>query len=109
MREQLHSSEIFMGILENKNVFMYGWWQNNMEHDSNKVNDTIKLLPYMLSDKNKIFSFKDWTFAMEKEKENTARIVLFRELGILNWYTLESTFYGSDSLGKVAYDDSNRK
>ena len=93
-----------MDIQENKNVFMYGWCQNNMEHDSNKVNDTIKLLPFMFSDKNKIFWFKDCTFAMEKEKENTARIVLFREIGILNWYTLESTFYGSDALGKVAFD-----
>ena len=45
--------------------------------------------------------FRDWTFAMEKEKENTARIVLFRELGILNWYTFEATFFGSDALGKA--------
>jgi len=39
---------------------------------------------------------KDCKFASEKEKETTARIVLFKELGILNSYTLESTFYGSD-------------
>ena len=44
---------------------------------------------------------------MEKEKENTARIVIFRELGIINCYTLEATFYGSDSLGKVVYENQS--
>jgi hypothetical protein len=33
--------------------------------------------------------------AVEKDKETTARIVLFKELGIQNSYTLEATFYGS--------------
>jgi hypothetical protein len=37
---------------------------------------------------------------MEKEKESTARIVLFRELGIVNSYTLEASFYGSDGLAE---------
>lgn len=32
----------------------------------------------------------------EKEKESTARLVLFKEMGILNSYTLESTFFGSE-------------
>ena len=43
-----------------------------------------------------IFNVKDCKFSCEKEKETTARIVLYKELGILNSYTLESTFYGSD-------------
>ena len=107
MRGEFHSSVTYMATLESKNVFMYGWYQNNIEHDSCKINDVIKLLPYMFSEKNKIFSFRDWTFAMEKEKENTARIVIFRELGIINCYTLEATFYGSDSLGKVVYENQS--
>ena len=36
---------------------MYGCCQNNTDHNSSKVNDIIKLLPYMFSDKNKLFSF----------------------------------------------------
>lgn len=52
-----------------------------------------------------MFSFKDWKFALEKEKENTARIVLFKELGIVNWYTLEASFYGGEALGKVVYEE----
>ena len=35
---------------------------------------------------------------MEREKETTARIVLFKELNILNSYTLECTFFGSEML-----------
>ena len=38
----------------------------------------------MVNDKNKIFSYKDCTFALEKEKENTARIVIFKEIGVTN-------------------------
>ena len=44
----------------------------------------IRLLPYMINEKNKLFSYKDCRFACEKEKENTARIVVFKELGIVN-------------------------
>lgn len=39
--------------------------------------------------------------SLEKDKEATARIVLFKELGILNSYTLEATFFGSDALKKT--------
>ena len=85
MKEVFLSSVTYMVTQENKKYyFMFGCCQNNTDHNSSKVNDIIKLLPYTFSDKSKLFSFRDWTFATEKEKENTARIVLFRELGILN-------------------------
>ena len=95
------------GHSRKKNIFMYGCCMNNLEVNSTKVNETIKLLPYMVNDKNKIFSYKDCTFALEKEKENTARIVIFKEIGVTNWYTLESTFYGSDALAKVVYEEES--
>ena len=47
-----------------------------------------------------IFNIRDCKFAMEREKETTARIVLFKEFGILNSYTLECTFFGSDFFKK---------
>lgn len=47
----------------------------------------------MFSQKNKLFSFADCKFANEKEKESTARLVLFKEFSVINSYTLESTFY----------------
>ena len=51
----------------------------------------------MLSQKNKLFSFNDCKFANEREKESTARLVMFREFQVLNSYTLESTFYAQYS------------
>lgn len=59
----------------------------------------------MIQERNKLFSYKNCSFAWEKEKENTARIVLFKELGIANWYTLEASFYGGECLGKVVYEE----
>ena len=65
----------------------------------------IRLLPFMIQERNKLFSYKDCRFAVEKEKENTARIVIFKELGIINTYTLEASFYGGEALGKVVYKE----
>ena len=96
-----------MVIQERKNVFMYGCWMSNSEPQSSKSNDLIRLLPFMIQERNKLFSYKNWRFACEKEKENTARIVLFRELGIINWYTLEASFYGGEWLGKIVYEETD--
>lgn len=46
-----------------------------------------------MSQKSKLFSFSDCKFANEKEKESTARMVMFREIQVMISYTLESTFY----------------
>mmetsp|Transcript_24195 Transcript_24195/g.32435 ORF Transcript_24195/g.32435 Transcript_24195/m.32435 type:complete len:91 (+) Transcript_24195:168-440(+) len=45
-----------------------------------------------------IFNIEACKFALEKDKENTARVVLFKELGILSSFTLECTYYGSEFL-----------
>jgi hypothetical protein len=45
-----------------------------------------------------IFNIRECKFAIEREKENTARIVLFKEVGILASYTFEVTFFGSEFL-----------
>lgn len=50
----------------------------------------------VLDKKIEHFSFKDCRFAMEREKEATARMVIFNELQIIHSYTLEASFYGSE-------------
>lgn len=45
-----------------------------------------------------VFNMKHCNFALEKDKSNTARIVIYKEIGILSSYTLESTFFGSEFL-----------
>jgi hypothetical protein len=72
---------------------MYGCQIPQNEIDQHKKNNLIRVLPYLLEQKNKIFNLADCKFANEKDKESTGRIVMFKEFGILNSYTLEATFY----------------
>ena len=52
-------------------------------------------MPFLLDQKNLFFSFADCRFANEREKESTGRMVMFKEFGILNSYTIEATFYAA--------------
>ena len=72
-------------------------------------NQIMHLIPEFVSYVCPIFNVKDCRFALEKEKDTTARIVLFKELGILNSYTLETTFYKSDLIGPNARKLDNKK
>jgi murein tripeptide amidase MpaA len=47
------------GHSRKKNVFMYGCNVNNFEPMSGKSNDMIRLLPFMINERNKLFSYKD--------------------------------------------------
>lgn len=77
-----------------RNVFMYGCSSNKTD----KTNKLIAMLtPVFMTKSNANFSFKNSHFRMEKQKESTARIVMFRQMGILNSYTIECSFYGSES------------
>ncbi|XP_028306241.1 cytosolic carboxypeptidase 2 [Gouania willdenowi] len=73
------------------NVFMYGC--NSREGASPKLHERV--FPLMMS-KNVCdkFSFKSCKFRVQKNKEGTGRIVMWR-LGVKNSYTMEATFGGS--------------
>ena len=77
-----------------KNVFMYACGLRGNDPDSLRTNLLAKLIPLCLSTRNRIFSLRDTKFRLEKSKEGTARIVMFKELHIVNSYTLEASFYG---------------
>ena len=81
------------GHSRNMDLFMYSC----IEHDliSNLI---IRACPTAVDRSVPIFNFGSCKFAIEKDKENTARVVLFKEFGILSAYTLEATFYGSEFL-----------
>lgn len=63
-------------------------------------NSIISSIPESVINFCPIFSLKECKMAVEKDKETTARIVLYKEFGILNSYTLEATFYGSEYFKK---------
>ncbi|KAM8939176.1 cytosolic carboxypeptidase 2 [Pelodytes ibericus] len=81
----------FHGHSRKNNVFMYGC--NNKSQPETKLHERV--FPLMLSknapDK---FFFKGCKFKVQKSKEGTGRIVMWRK-GIRNSYTMESTFGGS--------------
>lgn len=76
-----------------KNVFLYGCAYNPTEIDHIKKNAAIRVVPLLLSQQNRQFSYKNSKFRVEKSKEATARIVIFKELGITTSYTCEASFF----------------
>jgi len=43
-----------------------------------------------------MFGFEDCSFAVQKNKETTARVVMWREFQLVNSYTLEVSFLGAN-------------
>lgn len=54
----------------------------------------VRLLPRILATKTAMFSYNDCRFRVESWKQRTARVVVWKELGITNSFTLESSFFG---------------
>lgn len=80
------------------NVFMYGCENRKKSHKYLKE----QIFPYMLGKNAKDrFNFEDCRFTVTRDKEATGRIV-FKTMGILNSYTLEAS-YGGSNLGNKAY------
>lgn len=80
-----------------KNVFMYG--PQYPIHDMRYFK--CRLLPKLMGEQTEMFRFYSCKFRIEKAKEKTARVVLWREFNILNCFTLEASFQG--------YFDYNRQ
>ncbi|XP_074086748.1 cytosolic carboxypeptidase 2 isoform X3 [Macrotis lagotis] len=80
----------FHGHSRKNNIFLYGCNSTNRKQWLHE-----RVFPLMLSknapDK---FSFRSCNFKVHKCKEGTGRVVMWR-MGILNSYTMESTFAGS--------------
>ncbi|KAL6107044.1 agbl2 [Pungitius sinensis] len=81
----------FHGHNRKNNVFMYGC--NNRGDASLKLQERVFPLMMSKNASNK-FSFKNCKFRVQKSKEGTGRIAMWR-LGIKNSYTMEATFGGS--------------
>ena len=80
-----------------RNVFMYGCRVSHPDKATKKKNLIGKLIPMLLAKKNLNFSYKDSNFRMDKQKESTGRIVLYKEFGIVYSYTIETSFFGRDN------------
>ncbi|KAJ7370497.1 hypothetical protein OS493_032063 [Desmophyllum pertusum] len=78
------------------NVFMYGCTADpKMASMSDFVEE--RLFPWMMSQKAPDkFSFSGCKFRVRKCKESTARVVMWRQMGITNSFTMEATFCGAN-------------
>jgi hypothetical protein len=74
------------------NVFMYGC--ENKKTWSLRLRERV--FPRMLWRNASVFSFSDCSFKVSKQKENAGRVVVWRELGLTNSYTMEASFCGAD-------------
>lgn len=82
------------GHTKKKNVFMYGCSIKSPELEVKEKNLLARVIPYHMSKSSPFFSFADSHFRVEKNKESTARVVLFQEFEIVHAYTMESSFFG---------------
>ena len=78
------------GHSRKKNVFMYG--PGYPIHDVRYLK--MRVLPKLMSEQSEVFRFYSCKFRIQKSKERTARVVLWREFNVMNCYTLEASFYG---------------
>lgn len=56
----------------------------------------FQALPKILSQIAPAFSMASCSFVVERSKESTARVVVWREIGVQRSYTMESTLCGCD-------------
>eukprot|EP00929_Paragymnodinium_shiwhaense_P047804 TRINITY_DN24257_c0_g1_i4.p1 TRINITY_DN24257_c0_g1~~TRINITY_DN24257_c0_g1_i4.p1 ORF type:complete len:946 (-),score=227.62 TRINITY_DN24257_c0_g1_i4:494-3331(-) len=78
------------GHSRKKNVFMYG------NSDPSCLGLREKIFPRLLCRSSDCFSFDDCCFKTQKNKESSARVVVYKELSVTNSFTLEASFCGAD-------------
>jgi len=54
----------------------------------------VRLLPRILAHKSPLFNYRECRFEVKNDKQRTARVVVWKEFGVTNSFTLESSFYG---------------
>jgi hypothetical protein len=78
------------GHSKKKNIFIYGPYYQI--HHENYFR--MRIIPKLLSEETAMFRYFSCKFKLEPSKFRTARIVLFKEFGIMNSFTIEASFHG---------------
>ncbi|NWX02685.1 CBPC4 carboxypeptidase, partial [Caloenas nicobarica] len=101
----------YHGHSQKKNVFLYGCsiketlWQAGCMVDTAVITEDVgyRTLPKILDKVAPAFVMNSCSFLVEKSRESTARVVVWKEVGVLRSYTMESTYCGcSHGLYKVS-------
>ena len=103
----LLQSQVFMfidfhGHFCKKGSFLYG--PCYPLHDLNYF--YTKIIAKLLSERTQIFRYHSSRFVVDKGKNSTARVVMWKELGIVNAFTLETSYFGfiNDERETVAFE-----
>ncbi|XP_044049759.1 cytosolic carboxypeptidase 4 [Siniperca chuatsi] len=94
----------YHGHSRKKNVFLYGCSVKETLWESGSAVDTVGLkedpgyrtIPKTLDRIAPAFSFNSCNYSVEKSRSATARVVVWREMGVLRSYTMECTYNGCD-------------
>ncbi|XP_041966586.1 cytosolic carboxypeptidase 4 isoform X2 [Alosa sapidissima] len=94
----------YHGHSRKKNVFLYGCsmketlWQSGSSVDTATLKEDpgYRTIPKTLDRIAPAFSFNSCNYLVEKSRASTARVVVWREIGVLRSYTMESTYNGCD-------------
>lgn len=92
----------YHGHSRKKNVFLYGCSVKETLWQSGSAVNTVGLkedpgyrsIPKTLDRIAPAFSFNSCNYLVEKSRSATARVVVWREIGVLRSYTMESTYNG---------------
>ncbi|XP_061227306.1 cytosolic carboxypeptidase 4 isoform X2 [Neopsephotus bourkii] len=92
----------YHGHSQRKNVFLYGCsiketlWQAGCTVDTSVITEDVgyRTLPKILDKVAPAFVMNSCSFLVEKSRESTARVVVWKEMGVLRSYTMESTYCG---------------
>ena len=82
------------GHSRRKNIFAYGC---NIPQSP----EVTRAYPFILSKISQFFPYKSCSFKMQKDKESTLRITLFKEIMSPFVYTLEASFCGADFVSDI--------
>ncbi|XP_029290026.1 cytosolic carboxypeptidase 4 [Cottoperca gobio] len=94
----------YHGHSRKKNVFLYGCSVKETLWQSGSAVNTVGLkedpgyrtIPKTLDSLAPAFSFNSCNYLVENSRSATARVVVWREIGVLRSYTMESTHNGCD-------------
>ncbi|XP_005077924.4 cytosolic carboxypeptidase 4 [Mesocricetus auratus] len=92
----------FHGHSQKKNVFLYGCsmketlWQAGCTVGGSALVEDVgyRMLPKILDKLAPAFSMNSCSFLVEKSRASTARVVVWREMGVCRSYTMESSYCG---------------
>uniref|UniRef100_A0A8C8R814 tubulin-glutamate carboxypeptidase n=1 Tax=Pelusios castaneus TaxID=367368 RepID=A0A8C8R814_9SAUR len=101
----------YHGHSQKKNVFLYGCsiketlWQAGSTINTAVVTEDVgyRTLPKILDKVAPAFVMNSCSFLVEKSRESTARVVVWREIGVLRSYTMENTYCGCKSYAYLLF------